>query len=132
MFTLRLFGGSVVTSLPCSQTVPDVGSSKPAIIRMVVVLPQPDGPSIEKNSPSLICRSIVRTAEITSPPEWKSFVTPESSMAGRPPAVASAVAAEAGAEAGAWPLPAVAGACILVMSATPRAVTSAEHPVTTT
>ena len=30
---------------------PLVGCSKPAIIRSVVVLPQPDGPSIEKNSP---------------------------------------------------------------------------------
>jgi hypothetical protein len=30
---------------------PEVGVSKPAIIRSVVVLPQPDGPSIEKNSP---------------------------------------------------------------------------------
>ena len=28
-----------------------MGSSKPAIIRRVVVLPQPDGPSSEKNSP---------------------------------------------------------------------------------
>ena len=32
--------------------MPAVGSSKPAIIRIVVVLPQPDGPSSEKNSPS--------------------------------------------------------------------------------
>ncbi len=29
-----------------------VGVSNPAIMRSVVVLPQPDGPSIEKNSPS--------------------------------------------------------------------------------
>jgi hypothetical protein len=28
-----------------------LGCSKPPIIRSVVVLPQPDGPSIEKNSP---------------------------------------------------------------------------------
>jgi hypothetical protein len=28
-----------------------VGCSNPAIIRNVVVLPQPEGPSIEKNSP---------------------------------------------------------------------------------
>ena len=30
---------------------PLVGRSKPAIMRSVVVLPQPDGPSIVKNSP---------------------------------------------------------------------------------
>ena len=31
---------------------PDVGSSRPAIMRRVVVLPQPDGPSRQKNEPS--------------------------------------------------------------------------------
>ena len=31
---------------------PEVGSSSPAIMRSVVVLPQPDGPSRQKNSPS--------------------------------------------------------------------------------
>ncbi len=82
MLTSRLFGGPAVTSLPCSHTVPVVGSSKPAIIRIVVVLPQPDGPSKEKNSPSTIRRSIVRTAATTSLPEWNSLATPASSMAG--------------------------------------------------
>src|SRR5690242_6869172 len=38
---------------------PRVGKSKPAISRRQVVLPEPDGPSIEKNSPS-------RTAKLTS------------------------------------------------------------------
>ena len=33
--------------------MPPVGSSSPAIMRSVVVLPQPDGPSMTKNSPSL-------------------------------------------------------------------------------
>ena len=32
--------------------LPEVGSSSPAIMRSVVVLPQPDGPSMTKNSPS--------------------------------------------------------------------------------
>ena len=31
--------------------MPPLGSSKPAIIRSVVVLPEPEGPSIVKNSP---------------------------------------------------------------------------------
>ena len=41
---------------------PVVGLSKPAIIRSVVVLPQPDGPSIEKNSPAPIVKSASSTA----------------------------------------------------------------------
>jgi hypothetical protein len=32
---------------PASMISPSVGCSKPAIIRSVVVLPQPDGPSSE-------------------------------------------------------------------------------------
>ena len=46
--------------------MPLLGSSKPAIIRSVVVLPEPDGPSIVKNSPWAISRSIPATAT-TSP-----------------------------------------------------------------
>ncbi len=41
-----------VTSSPSSKIWPEVGSSSPAIMRSVVVLPQPDGPSRQKNSPS--------------------------------------------------------------------------------
>jgi hypothetical protein len=41
-----------VMSLPYSITRPFVACSKPATIRRLVVLPLPDGPSIEKNSPS--------------------------------------------------------------------------------
>ena len=52
MFTSRSNGARVVTSRPWRTTRPAVGCSKPAIIRSVVVLPEPDGPSIEKNSPS--------------------------------------------------------------------------------
>ena len=39
-----------------------MGCSKPAIRRSVVVLPQPDGPSSEKNSPWLTDRSSASTA----------------------------------------------------------------------
>src|SRR5689334_24275785 len=83
MLTSRLFGETFVTSWPCSRITPLVGSSKPAIIRMVVVLPQPDGPSREKNSPSRMSRSIPATAVITSPRAWNSLTTPDSSIAGR-------------------------------------------------
>ena len=41
---------------------PSLGCSKPATIRSVVVLPQPDGPSSEKNSPCLMSRSRSSTA----------------------------------------------------------------------
>lgn len=44
--------------------VPLVGASKPAIIRSTVVLPDPDGPSMEKNSPSAISRSTPATASV--------------------------------------------------------------------
>ena len=43
-----------MTSGPASSTAPAVGCSNPAIIRSTVVLPLPDGPSSEKNSPSSI------------------------------------------------------------------------------
>jgi hypothetical protein len=46
--------------------LPLVAVSKPAIIRRTVVLPEPDGPSIEKNSPLGISRSRFETA-VTSP-----------------------------------------------------------------
>ena len=38
-------------SSPSIVIVPAVGCSKPAIIRSVVVLPQPDGPRNDTNSP---------------------------------------------------------------------------------
>src|SRR5690349_10833615 len=55
----RLFGAMPARSLPCSRISPDVGSTKPPIICSVVVLPQPDGPSRETNSP---CRTESETA----------------------------------------------------------------------
>ena len=62
VLTLRLCGGTFDTSTPSSMTLPDVGSSKPAIILSRVVLPQPDGPSSEKNSPRPIEKSARSTA----------------------------------------------------------------------
>src|SRR5450631_412095 len=41
-----------LTSSPPRKIWPEVGSSSPAIMRSVVVLPQPEGPSRQKNSPS--------------------------------------------------------------------------------
>src|SRR6202050_1715789 len=45
-----------------SHTSPEVGDSKPAIMRSVVVFPQPDGPSSEKNSPRRISSETSFTA----------------------------------------------------------------------
>src|SRR4051794_39084942 len=59
---------------------PRVGSSKPAIIRSTVVLPDPDGPSNEKNSPGAMSRSMPATAS-TSP---NVFRKPRRSMAAVP------------------------------------------------
>jgi hypothetical protein len=48
------------------RSVPSVISSSPAIIRRLVVLPQPDGPTSTMNSPSWISRLKSSTA-VTSP-----------------------------------------------------------------
>ena len=48
---LRWFGLSAVWSLPLMTIDPPLGVSKPAIMRSTVVLPQPDGPRKETNSP---------------------------------------------------------------------------------
>src|SRR5688572_4802163 len=66
MLTGRLSGGSRVISRSRSTIRPDVGNSNPPIIRRVVVLPHPDGPSSEKNSPARTSRDTPSTAR-TSP-----------------------------------------------------------------
>src|SRR5215210_233291 len=76
---------------------PAVGASNPAIIRRVVVLPEPDGPSIEKNSPSATSRSMPPTAT-TSP---NRFSTRSRRTAGWVPGRGDAVLAGA-AGAGVW------------------------------
>jgi hypothetical protein len=61
---LRFHGGSIVMSLPPRRTRPEVGAMKPAIIRSVVVLPQPLGPSSITNSPSRTSSETSRTAAV--------------------------------------------------------------------
>ena len=71
-----------VTSSPSSRIRPEEGSSSPAIILSVVVLPQPEGPSRQKNSPSptvklesltatkspkALCRFSIRISAISDP-----------------------------------------------------------------
>src|ERR1700730_4062836 len=61
---LRRCTGTSVTSAPPTWMRPSSGVSKPAIMRKVVILPQPDGPSSAKNSPASIARSTPSTARL--------------------------------------------------------------------
>src|SRR6267378_3743827 len=51
MFTGRRFGGTSRMLLPPMAMSPPSGAMNPAIMRRSVVLPQPDGPRIEKKLP---------------------------------------------------------------------------------
>src|SRR6267143_418553 len=66
----RLSGGSEWPGAeivrPSSSMVPSLGSRKPAIMRSVVVLPQPDGPSSETNSPR-VSASVARSTAVKAP-----------------------------------------------------------------
>ena len=54
--------GSVRMSWPPIRAVPDVGSSTPVSIEIVVVLPAPFGPSRPKTSPSSTAKLMPSTA----------------------------------------------------------------------
>src|SRR5690606_2576447 len=91
VFTGRWKAGTPCIGRPRSSTSPSSGCSKPAIMRRVVVLPQPEGPSRAKNSPSAMSRLTPSTARtrwsaLRSP---NSFTSPEMRTAGAP-AVAGA------------------------------------------
>src|SRR5580693_7534909 len=58
----RSRGGTSLTTSPPIQISPEVISSSPAIMRSVVDLPQPDGPTRTTNSSSSISRSMPFTA----------------------------------------------------------------------
>src|SRR3979411_331623 len=62
----RSFGGTSLTTSPPIMMSPPVMSSRPAIIRSVVDLPQPDGPTSTTNSWSAMSRSMPRTASTSS------------------------------------------------------------------
>src|SRR5947209_6429719 len=63
----RSLGSRLLTTRPPNQISPSVTSSRPAIIRIVVVLPQPEGPSSTRNSWSAMSRLKLSTA--TYPPQ---------------------------------------------------------------
>src|SRR6478609_8934973 len=68
----RARGGSSVTSRSPIEIVPAVTSSRPAIIRSSVDLPQPDGPTRTRNSPLSMVSETPSTA--TTSPE-KTLLT---------------------------------------------------------
>src|SRR5688572_10721472 len=72
-----------VTGRPCTLTSPVVGSSKPAMMRSKVDLPQPDAPIRQTNSPAAIPTSTRASASISSLPTVKRLVTPSISRCGR-------------------------------------------------
>src|SRR5262245_20600385 len=57
------------------RTCPAVGCSKPAISLRHVVLPEPEGPSMAKNSPATISRSTPSTARTW--PKWRETLLKE-------------------------------------------------------
>ena len=56
VFTARWWGGTSFILTPSNKTSPAVGDRNPPMIRSVVVLPHPLGPSSVRNSLSLIYR----------------------------------------------------------------------------
>ena len=56
MATPRFAGSSRVTSRPLIVTRPELIGSRPAMARSSVDLPQPEGPTMTRNSPSSTAR----------------------------------------------------------------------------
>src|SRR6267154_2172703 len=77
---ISLRGSLVGHILAVEQDLAFGGNSRPAIIRKVVVLPQPEGPSSTKNSPSRMVKLDSRTA-MKSP---KRFWMPCKSISATP------------------------------------------------
>ena len=71
MLTGRRLGGTPCIDAPPIRISPVSGARNPAIIRSRVVLPQPDGPRIEKKVPGGIC-SETRSTAVKAP---KTFTT---------------------------------------------------------
>ena len=66
MLTSRSAADSRVTSLPPIRIWPSLAISSPAIMRSVVVLPQPDGPSSVTSLPASMLKLTLSTA-VTAP-----------------------------------------------------------------
>ena len=68
----RSFGGTLLTTRPPISISPPEISSRPAIMRSSVDLPQPEGPTSTQNSPSAIWMSTPCTTRV----EPKDLNTP--------------------------------------------------------
>ena len=79
----RCEAGLRATSSPPIRISPEVGSSSPAIMRSVVVLPQPEGPSSMKNSPSSTLKEEDCTA-VNSPNSLRTLRITISAISGPP------------------------------------------------
>lgn len=68
--------GSVSTSYPATTAVPEVGGSRVASTRRLVVFPAPFGPRNATTEPASMSRSRPRTASTVSPLARKLRVSP--------------------------------------------------------
>src|SRR5215510_7826841 len=68
----------LVTGSPSTRISPVLGASRPEIIFRSVDLPQPDGPTTTKNSPSLMWKSSGRSDGTSPSRDLYVFDTPES------------------------------------------------------
>src|ERR1700740_34142 len=71
----RRRAGHPVTSFPPIRTLPEVGSSNPAIILKRVVFPQPDGPSRQV----VVCSGNRKLTSLTAVKLPNDLLTPDSS-----------------------------------------------------
>ena len=67
--------------MPLTVMVPEVGRTRSAIARSSVVLPQPDGPIRETNSPLCTRRSTLLSAVTGASAVWKVSERSQMSMA---------------------------------------------------
>src|SRR5690242_11592957 len=72
MATSRYFGSTSVTSRSPMKMRPAVAVSNPATMRRAVVLPQPEGPSSTRNSPSAMSRFSPLTTSTWPKDLWMS------------------------------------------------------------
>src|SRR5215468_7559708 len=90
MAILRARGGSPVTTCPPIRTSPELGCSRPAIVRSSVVLPHPDGPSSTRYSPGSVARSTPSIAWTLPPSKsLRRSRTSTTSATGQPSASAA-------------------------------------------
>ena len=66
--------------LPSTVTYPAVAVSRPARMRRIVDLPQPEGPSSDRNEPRSLCRFAFSSAVSVSRPILNFLVSPEMVM----------------------------------------------------